>query len=121
MITAGARKTAVVRIRPSLPGSDEGGGAATTGGSAVIPPALKRPVLLALLVGRGRGCLQLLLDARDVLRVPEELLEQPPLALPCRAAERRRLLVRHVEHDGLRGSDQGLASAGYRVGVSTAP
>src|SRR5947209_3466684 len=99
MSSAGARNTAVVRMRPRRPGSAEGGGAATTGGSAVIPPALK--CLLALLVcGRCRR-LELLLDARDVGRLLQELLEEPPLALTGRTAEGRRLQVRHVEDDRL--------------------
>src|SRR5579859_1267847 len=112
----GPRKSAVVRYRASRSGSaEEGGGAPTTGGSAVIPPALT--LLLALLVGRRRGRFELLLDAADVLRVPEELLEQAPLALAGGAAERRRLLVGHVEHDRLGRRDRSLAQLrdGVRV------
>src|SRR5581483_3023000 len=101
----------------SLPDPAEGGGAATTGGSAVIPPALTRTSLLALLVGRRGGRLELLLDPRHVLRVAQELLEQPPFALAGRTAERRRLLVRHVEHDGLRAEDRGLARLRDRVRI----
>src|SRR5437588_11185969 len=101
--------------RPVRPGSPDGGGAATTGGSAVIPPALTS--LLALLVRRYRGGLQLLLDAADVARALQALLEEPPLTLTVRAAERRRLLVRHVEYDRLRAGDRGLVCLVDRVGV----
>src|SRR5581483_4414268 len=117
MRSAGARKTAVVSARPSLPGSAEGGGAATTGGSAVIIPPLTRSLLLALLVGRSSGRLELLLDARDVLRVAQELLEQAPLTLTGRTAERRRLLVGHVEDHRLRGEDRRLARLRDRVRI----
>src|SRR5258708_3487028 len=112
----GPRKSAAVKYRASRSDwAEEGGGAPTTGGSAVIPPALTS--LLALLVGRRCGRFQLLLDPTDVLRVPEELLEQAPLALAGGAAERRRLLVGHVEHDRLRGRDRSLAQLrdGVRV------
>src|SRR5436309_7391008 len=97
MKSAGARKTAPTRYLPSRPGSAPGGGAATTGGSTATPPALK--ALLALLVGRCRCRLELLLDAGHVTRALQEVLEDPPLALAGGGAERRRLLVGHVEHD----------------------
>src|SRR5581483_1383674 len=113
MKIAGVRKSAPVRYRPSLPGSESGGGAATTGGSAVIPPTPNE-----LLLVRGlRRRFELRLDAGDVARVLEELLEQPPLTLARRRSERRRLVVGHVEHDRLRRQDRGLARAGDRVGI----
>src|SRR5437899_3032057 len=86
-----------------------------TGGSAVIPPGLTS--LLALLVRRRRRRLELLLDAAHVGRGLNELLEEPPLALTGRAAERGRLLVGHVEHDRLRAGDQGLVCLVDCVGV----
>src|SRR5438874_196642 len=115
MKSAGPRKSAPTRYLPTLPGSAPGGGAATTGGSTATPPALN--ALLALLVGRCRGGLELLLDPGDVLRVPQEGLEDPPLALSGGGAERRRLLVRHVEHDRLRLPDRGLGRPGDRIRV----
>src|ERR1700726_2227861 len=97
MKSAGARKNAPTRYRPSLPGSPVGGGAATTGGSAVIPPAL-----MSLLLVRRRCCgLELFLDPADVLGVLQERLEEAPLARARRGAERRRLVVGHVEHHRL--------------------
>src|SRR5438270_12429540 len=98
------------------PGSAEGGGAATMGGSAVTPPALTA-LLLALLVRRGSRSLELLLDAAHVLRALEEFLEDPPLALAGGGAERRRLLVGHVEHDRLRGAERrfGRPRDGVRI------
>src|SRR5689334_21205564 len=115
MKSAGARKSAPTRYLPSLPGSAVGAGAATTGGSAVTP-AVGTP-LLRLLVRGGRGRLQLLLDPGDVLRVLQEVLEDPPLALAGRGAERRRLLVRHVEDDLLRLDDRRFGRAGDRIRV----
>src|SRR5436309_7000461 len=106
MKSAGPRKNTPTRYLPSLPGSAEGGGAATTGGSAVIPPALTS--LLARLVRRCGGRLELRCDALRVVRRLEEVLEDSPLALSGGRAEGRRLLVRHVEHDGLRGADRSL-------------
>src|SRR5216684_5428401 len=112
----GPRKSAVVKYRASRSDSaEEGGGAPTTGGSAVIPPALT--FLFALLVRRCRSRFQLLLDAADVLRVPKELLEQAPFALTGGTAERRRLLVGHVEDDRLRRRDRSLAQFGDGVRV----
>src|SRR5260221_2582315 len=116
MKRAGARKIPPTRYLPSLPGSEEGGGAATTGGSAVIPPALTES-LLALLVRRCCGCFELLLDAGDVLGVLQEVLEETPLALCSSRAEGRRLLVRHVEDDRLRGRDRSLGRLRDRVRV----
>src|SRR5438105_6170901 len=98
------------------PGSAEGGGAATMGGSAVTPPALTA-LLLALLVRRGGRSLELLLDAAHVLRALEELLEDPPLALAGGGAERRRLLVGHVEHDRLRGAERRFRRLRDRVRI----
>src|SRR5205085_810751 len=107
----GARKNAPTPNLPSLPDPEPGGGAATTGGSTLIPPT---PNSLLLVRGGGRG-FELLLDARDVLRVLQEVLEQPPLALARGGAECRRLLVGHVEDDVLRLSDRSLGSASDRV------
>src|SRR4030088_439257 len=115
MARAGARKIAPVTYRPSRPGSRAGGGPATTGGSAVIPPALN--ALLPLLVRRHRGRLELLLDAAHVRRLLQEGLEEPPLALTGRAAERGRLLVGHVEHHRRRVGDCSLVRLVDRVGV----
>src|SRR5438105_7940666 len=106
MKRAGPRKTAPTRYLPSLPGSAEGGGAAATGGSAVIPPALKS--LLALLVGRHCGRFELRGDALCVVGRLEEILEDSPLALAGGRPEGRRLLVGHVEDDGLRRADRSL-------------
>src|SRR5437773_1908358 len=116
MKSAGARKIAPTRYLPSRPGPAEGGGAATTGGSAVIPPALMSR-LLPCLVRRGGCCLELRGDARRVARRLEEVLEQSPLARAGGRAERRRLLVRHVEHDGLRGADRCFRGAGDRIRI----
>src|SRR5919204_2429709 len=99
MKSAGPRKITAIRYRPSRPGSAAGGGAATTGGSAVTPPALKS--LLPLLVRGCRGGLELLGDPGRVARRLQEVLEDAPLALARGRSERRRLLVRHVEDDGL--------------------
>src|SRR3954452_21212531 len=121
---AGGRNRAPVMYRPYLPGSLEDGGAAATGGSTAIPPSATR--LLALLVGRRGGLLELALDAADVLRVPQELLEDAPLALARRRTERRRLQVGHVEHHCLRAPDRLLVRAvdcvrkGARVQVPVA-
>src|ERR1700733_8121535 len=105
MKSAGPRKIAPVRYLPNRPGSAVGGGAAATGGSAVIPPALIE-LLLALLVCGCSSGLELFLDAGHVARRLQEVLEDPPLALTGGGAEGRRLLVRHVEHDGLRAADR---------------
>src|ERR1700750_733934 len=113
-MNAGARKTAGVRERAKRPGSPPGGGAAATGGSAVMPPALNG----LLLVGRLRGCLQLLLDALDVAGLLQELLEQPPLALTRGRAERRRLVVGHVEGDRLRRQQWSFRRPGDRVRIA---
>src|SRR5580765_5288166 len=116
MKRAGARKTAPIAYLPSLPDSAGGGGAATTGGSAMIPPAVI-PSLLGLLVRRRCRRFELLLDAGDVRGVLQELLEDAPLSLAGGGAERRRLVVRHVEHDGLRGPDRRLGRPRDRVRV----
>src|SRR5437763_7472256 len=115
MKRAGPRKNTPTRYLPSLPDSAEGGGAATTGGSAVIPPALT--FLLARLVRRCGGRLELRCDALHVAGRLEEVLEDPPLALTGSRAERRRLLVRHVEHDGLRTPDRSLRRTRDRVRI----
>src|SRR3954468_13407796 len=117
MKRAGARKIAPMRYLPSLPGSEEGGGAARTGGSAVIAPPPLIASLLALLVRRCCGRFELLLDAGDVLGVLHEVLEEAPLALRSGRAEGRRLLVRHVEDNRLRGRDRSLGRLRDRVRV----
>src|SRR5262245_23436401 len=76
---------------------------------------LKR--LLALLVGRRRRGLELLLDPADVARLSQEVLEEPPLALSDGGAERGRLLVGHVEGDVLRLRDRGRGRACRRIRV----
>src|SRR5215471_21563780 len=96
------------------PGSAPGGGAAATGGSAVIPPELT-----SLLVRGGCRRFELLLDARHVLRVLEELLEQAPHALARGRAEGRRLVVGQVEDDRLRVQQGHLGRAGDRIRVDT--
>src|SRR5439155_21138204 len=98
--TAGARNASVIPCLRKRPGSPAGG-APVTGGSAVI-------VLLTrlLLLGRlRRRRLQRAGDAVHVLRTLEEVLEDLPLALTRRAAERDRLEVGHVEANGLRGDE----------------
>src|SRR4051794_23386806 len=96
------------------PGSALGGGATATGGSAVIPPLTS--LLAALVRGTCRG-LELLLDSGHVLRVLEELLEQPPLTLSGRRAKRRRLVVGHVEDDRLRCQERRLDGLRDRIGI----
>src|SRR6476659_614264 len=89
-----------------MPGPEGAGEAASTSGSAVMVPELTSYALLALLVRRRRGRLQLLLDSRHVRRVLQVLLEEPPLALARGRAERGRLLVGHVEDHVLRRRDR---------------
>src|SRR5690348_11791831 len=114
-MNAGSRKSVPARYR-LIPGPVSGGGAGATVGSAVmLPEVISAPGLL-LVRGRGRR-LELLLDPLHVVRVPEEVLEEAPLALPDGRAERRRLLIGHVERDVLRLRDRGGGRARRLVRV----
>src|SRR3954462_734532 len=65
----------------------------------------------------GRGGLELLRDPVDVTRVRQEVLEQLPLALTVGRAERRRVLVGHVEAHVV-GADERVGDLARRlVGV----
>src|SRR5207244_3269370 len=69
------------------------------------------------LVGFGRRRLELLGDRGHVARVLQELLEDRPLTLTDGAAERRRLLIGHVELRHRRGCQRLGDLARRRVGV----
>src|SRR5260370_686536 len=56
-------------------------------------------------------------DAVHVAGRLEEVLEESPFALSGGRSEGRRLLVRHVEHDGLRRSDRSLRRPRDRVRI----
>src|SRR3954470_17527689 len=103
---AGARNPAASEYCRQRPGSPPVSGGTTTGGSAVMPlmPSAhlvsppRSPSLLERLRGRR---LERLLRARDVARVLQEVLQDLPLALTDRRAERCRGEVGHVEPERL--------------------
>src|SRR5438270_10649356 len=112
MTNAGTRKTAVTPYRRSLPRSAAAGGAPLTGGSAVM----LAPPLTDLLERLGRRRFERGGRAVHVLRVLQEVLEDLPLTLPGRCAERCRLEIGQVEPGVLRLSDRGRR--GTRQGIA---
>ena len=85
-----------------------------TGGSAAMPPLLRS--LAYFLYAFAAAVSSVCGDAVDVPRVLQEVLEDLPLALAGRAAERRRLEVGHVEPE--RSSPCASAVAVVRVSAS---
>src|SRR5206468_2087940 len=102
-MAAGRRKKAATPCLRRRAGSAAAGGAPSRGGSAVM---LAPPATLLLVECLGRGGLQRRSRSVDVLGVLQEVLEDLPLALAGRRAERRRLEIGEVEARHLRPNER---------------